>query len=67
VLEAKAKIDPVVFADIEAIYESLDHETIDTMIGEYRLMVKYYGDYRHYARRERRCKVNCGSLRNPGR
>ncbi|MGV7931149.1 MAG: hypothetical protein AB2L13_19980 [Spirochaetota bacterium] len=64
VLEAKAKIDPVVFADIEAIYESLDHETIDTMISEYRLMVKYYGDYQHYARRERRCKVNCGSLRN---
>ncbi len=64
VVEAKAKIAPDVFADIEAIRASLDHATIDTMIGEYHLMVKYYGDYRHYAKRASRCKVNCGSLRN---
>ncbi len=35
------------------------------MISEYHLMVKYYGDYRHYAKRAHRCKAGCGRPAKP--
>ncbi|HSV97218.1 MAG TPA: hypothetical protein VLM75_09810, partial [Spirochaetota bacterium] len=64
VLEAKAKIAPDAFADIETIHERLDHATIDTMVSEYRLMVSNYNDYRRYASRVEKCDVRCDHLRD---